>query len=54
MEMDLAGDLDRHGFLGLSETTRPGYDNIRLTCKLKTDASEDPLAELSRLGFQIR
>lgn len=47
MEMDLEGDLDLHGFLGLSETTRPGYSNIRLTCKVKTDASEDQLAELN-------
>ncbi|MFA9462251.1 OsmC family protein [Thiohalorhabdus sp. Cl-TMA] len=47
MEMDLEGDLDLHGFLGLSEDTRPGYDNIRVTCKVSTDASEDQLAELS-------
>ncbi|KPV41926.1 osmotically inducible protein C [Thiohalorhabdus denitrificans] len=47
MEMDLEGDIDLHGFLGLSESTRPGYENIRLSCRIKTDASEDKLAELS-------
>ena len=47
MEMDLEGDVDLHGFLGLSETTRPGYENIRLNCRLKTDASEEELKELN-------
>ena len=42
----LEGDLDLHGFLGLSDVIRPGYDHIRLTCKVESDASEEAIADL--------
>jgi len=44
---DLEGDSDLHGFLGLSDEIRPGYQNIRLVCKIKSDASPEKLAELN-------
>jgi len=46
LEMKLEGDIDLHGFLGLSENIRPGYENIKLTYKVKADAPEEKLTEL--------
>lgn len=46
LEMNVEGDIDLHGFLGLSDSRRPGYDNIRLTYKVKSDASEEKIKEL--------
>ncbi len=42
----LEGNLDLHAFLGLSETTRPGYENIRVKYRIKADAPEEQLEEL--------
>jgi uncharacterized OsmC-like protein len=46
LEMNLEGDIDLHGFLGLSDTVRPGYDNIKLTYSVKANAPEEKLTEL--------
>lgn len=46
LEMDLEGDLDLHGFLGLSENVRPGFENIQLNYYVKADASEEKIKEL--------
>ena len=46
LRMDLEGDIDLHAFLGLSDTKRPGYENIRLTYKVKADAPEQQLKDL--------
>jgi uncharacterized OsmC-like protein len=35
VEAKLEGDLDLHGFLGMSENVRNGYDSIRVTFKIK-------------------
>jgi uncharacterized OsmC-like protein len=42
----LEGDLDLHAFLGLSEQTRPGYENIRLSYRVKSDAPREKIIEL--------
>ncbi len=42
----LEGDLDLHAFLGLSEVVRPGYENIRLTCHIQSDAPHEKVAAL--------
>jgi uncharacterized OsmC-like protein len=47
LAFDLEGDIDLHGFLGLSDEIRPGYQNIRLTCRIKSDASPEKLAALN-------
>lgn len=39
-------DLDLHAFLGLSEQTRPGYENIKLTYRVKSDAPREKIIEL--------
>lgn len=46
LEMKMEGDIDLHGFLGLSDQVRPGYENIRLTYRVKANASEEKLTEL--------
>jgi uncharacterized OsmC-like protein len=46
LDFSLQGDVDLHGFLGLSETTRPGYDNIKVKYRVKADAPREKLEEL--------
>lgn len=40
------GDLDLHGFLGLSDTVRPGFERIRFTVSVKANAPREKLEEL--------
>lgn len=42
----LEGDLDLHAFLGLSDQTRPGYENIKLTYRVKSNAPRAKIVEL--------
>ena len=44
--LTLEGDLDLHGFLGLSETIRPGYEGIWVRYRIVSDASPEQLDEL--------
>jgi len=46
LEFDLEGGVDLHGFLGLSEKVRPGYQNIQLNCRIKSDAPREKLEAL--------
>jgi uncharacterized OsmC-like protein len=46
LEFELEGDLDLHGFLGLSEDVRPGYEQINLTYRVDSDASRQQIEEL--------
>ncbi len=46
LELNVEGDIDLHGFLGLSENIRPGYENIRMNYKVKADAPENKIQEL--------
>ncbi len=50
VESRLEGDLDVRGFLGMSEEVRNGYRNIRVTFKIKGDASQEELRELLELA----
>jgi uncharacterized OsmC-like protein len=50
VESDFEGDLDLHGFLGLSDRVRSGYENIRVTFKITADAPEEKLRELCELA----
>ncbi len=43
------GDLDFRGTLGVSKEVPVGFQQIRLTFELKTDASQERLADLIRL-----
>jgi uncharacterized OsmC-like protein len=46
LEFDLEGDLDLHGFLGLSPDVRAGYEEVRLTYRVDCDASPEKVDEL--------
>lgn len=46
LEMEIEGELDLHGFLGLSEEVRPGYEQIDLTYRVRADAPQEKLEEL--------
>ena len=50
IESTLEGDLDLQGFLGLSDHIRRGYKEIRVTFNVKSDASPEQLAELTRFS----
>lgn len=46
LEFALEGDLDLQGFLGLSDAVRPGYQEIRLTYRMESDAAPEQLDAL--------
>ncbi len=46
MELEVSGDLDLQGFLGISKDVRPGYQNIQVTCRLKSSAPREKIKEL--------
>ncbi len=51
VESELEGDLDLRGFLGISNEVRPGYQEIRVNFKVKTDAENlETLKELIKLS----
>lgn len=46
LEFSLEGGLDLHAFLGLSRTMRPGYEQIKVSYRVKADAPRAKLEEL--------
>ena len=46
LDISLEGDLDLRGFLGVSDEVRPGYQNIKVNCRIKSDASKERISEL--------
>jgi len=46
LDFSLEGNIDLHCFLGLSETIRPGYENIKMEIRIKADAPKEKLEEL--------
>ena len=49
LEATIEGDVDLHGFLGLDETVRPGFQGIRVSFKVTGDLDDDQVAELASL-----
>jgi uncharacterized OsmC-like protein len=51
VESELEGDIDLKGFLAISDKVRPGYEEIRVNFKVKTDSENvDRLKALTRLS----
>jgi uncharacterized OsmC-like protein len=50
VESQLEGDLDLHGFLGMSDDVRNGYQRVRVTFRVKADATDEQITELGRLA----
>ncbi len=46
LDFDVQGDLDLHGFLGLSDDFRPGYQGVTVTYRARTDAPRDRVEAL--------
>ena len=46
LESQIEGELDLHGFLGLSKDVRPGYKKIKVTYRVKADAPREKLVAL--------
>jgi len=46
LDFSLEGNIDLHCFLGLSETMRPGYEDIKVKVRIKADAPKEKLEEL--------
>jgi uncharacterized OsmC-like protein len=49
LDVTLHGDLDAQGVLGLDDSVRPGYEQIRVSIKVTGDFDDDQLAELASL-----
>jgi hypothetical protein len=51
VESAVEGDLDLRGFLAISDQVRPGYQEIRVNFKVKTDLENtETLKDLMRLS----
>lgn len=50
VESTLEGDLDLRGFLGISPNVRNGYQAIRVTFRIVSDAPREQLEELVQLA----
>ena len=50
VESRYEGDLVLRGFLGLDESVRNGYEGLRVTFKIKSDAPREKLEELAQLA----
>jgi len=46
LESELEGDLDLHGFLGISESVRPGYEKIQIKFRIEGNAPREELEKL--------
>lgn len=46
LEFSLEGEVDLHGFLGLSDTVRPGYQSITANYRLKSNAPREKVEAL--------
>lgn len=51
LSFELEGDIDLRGFLGLSDQVSPGYSNIRVTCRINSDA---PQAKIDALTDYVK
>lgn len=50
IESKLDGDIDIRGFTGLDPNVTKGYEKIRVTFKVKSDATPEQLKELARMS----
>ena len=43
VEMELEGELDLRGFLGIDQSVNPGYDELTIRCRVKGDGTREQL-----------
>ncbi|RKU04277.1 osmotically inducible protein C [Burkholderia sp. Nafp2/4-1b] len=49
LEIETEGQLDLRGFLGLDPTIKPGYEEVRYTVRIKSDASREQIEQLHQV-----
>lgn len=50
LESTVEGEADLRGFLGLDKNVRNGFQNIRMSFKIRADLNDEQLQELVQLG----
>lgn len=50
VESTVQGNIDLHGFLGLDPSIRRGYQDIRMSFRVKADVPDDQLQEIVAMG----
>ena len=50
LDLDLEGDLDLRGFLDFDDETQRGFQNIKVTMKVKSDAPKEEIEKLCKLA----
>lgn len=50
LESTVEGDIDVRGFMGLSDEVRKGYQNIKVSFRVKADAPAEKLEECARFS----
>lgn len=53
LTIQLDGDIDLHGFLGLSSEVRPGFQDVRVTVDLQSEAPRADVEELLRYAQKV-
>jgi uncharacterized OsmC-like protein len=48
LRIDVVGDYDLRGYLGLDEEVRPGFTSLRYTVRVDSDATPEQLEEIRR------
>ena len=46
LELDMEGDIDLNGFLGIDESVPSNFQSIRVKCRIKSDAPKEELEDL--------
>ena len=50
VETKLSGDIDPQGYLGMSDNVRNGYEKVKVTFKVKSEAPKEKIRELVELA----
>ena len=50
LEIELEGELDLRGFLGIDESVNPGYDELTMVCRVEGDGSREQYEECLEAG----
>ncbi len=50
LELDLEGELDLYGFLGIDHSVNPGYDELTLVCRVEGDGTPEQYQECLEAG----
>lgn len=53
LTIHIDGDIDLHGFLGLSSEVRPGFQDIRVTVDVQSQAPREDVEELLRYAQKV-